>query len=134
MTRSHMKKAKRGGYTPWDFLRVGLSVYEGEPSIELTPNQAGTLFREYSHSFQGMSQLFWTKDLKGFLFDGSYDGDYELARSIDKSASYFAGIDLDIWRIVVSKELRQRVLDVCSDGKSALLDYLQSLKDIPPSR
>jgi hypothetical protein len=78
MTRSHMKKAKRGGYTPWDLLRVGLSVYDGEPSISLTPSEAGSLFRSYAQSFQGRSQLFWTKELKGFLFDGSYDGDYEL--------------------------------------------------------
>jgi hypothetical protein len=43
-------------------------------------------------------------------------------------------IDLDVWKLIVSKELRQRVLDVCSDGVDSLKKYLLDLQDTPQFR
>ena len=69
LTKSHIKKSRGdNGYTPWDFLRL-IHQFPEDKSIYL---KFGRLFRDYSRSFHGKQQIFFSKDFKKNLIDTLY--------------------------------------------------------------
>lgn len=61
LTKSHIKMSRGDkGYTPWDFLRI-IDEFPDNDDVYL---QFGRLFRDYSRTFFGSRQLFWSKGFK----------------------------------------------------------------------
>lgn len=119
MTKSHIKRGKEGHYTPTDFLRLHL---EGD-------SRYAALFREFAEAFKGKRQLVWSDGLRDRLGLGAEASDQELAESVEESAAKFAEIPLNAWRLVLKKEKRGELLQVCYLGLDALWEWLICLMD-----
>lgn len=125
MTKGHMKRSK-DGYHPFDFLRVLVGTYQGE-GIPLDASEAGRLFREYAASFKGKRQLVWSEGLRELLQLDQEATDEELAESHEEDAHLFAQIPLDVWRLILRRDLRGQLLEVCRQGYESLLDWMIDL-------
>lgn len=120
LTKAHIKKSKgEKGRTPFDFLRDILKDGDLEH---------GELFKEYYGSFKGKQQLAWSKGLRSFLGLGIEKTDEEIAAEVEESASLFARLSPDDWRIVLRADKRGELLEVAKLGKAAFDEYLNRLK------
>lgn len=96
----------RGGLTPFDLLRVCAGTAKGPAG--LTPELAGTRFREYSESFFGFRQLFWSPGLKSAL--GITDLDDAAASDPDSAEAVpVVSITPQEWRAVLAFRRDERV-------------------------
>lgn len=118
MTKSHTKKGKLGGLTPFDFLRDYLTTGDED---------SAKLFKEFAKTFKGKRQLTWSRGLRELLDLGKDSTDEDLANSIEEDSVKFASIPLDVWRVVVAADQRGQVLEVCRQGKNALMIFLITL-------
>lgn len=119
MTKGHVKKGREGGRTPFDLLRAHLA---GDP-------QAGALFSEYAKAYKGKRQLVWSSGLRDLLDLGGEVSDEELAEVHDQDAVLFASIPLDLWRVVLRKNRRGEVLEVCRQGTEVFHLYMIGLAE-----
>jgi hypothetical protein len=117
MTKSHIKQGREGHFTPFDFLRQYLA---GNPCF-------GPVFKEYAREFRGKRQLVWSDGLRDQLCLGKEQSDKELVDGVEEAAAFFARIPLSVWRVILRHELRGEVLEVCRQGKQALVDYIFQL-------
>lgn len=101
LSKSHIKKAKFGGLSPFDFLRMYLKTEE-EKYINL--------FREYAKYFKGKRQVQWSQGLKK-MFDLEEKTDEELAKEKIEEADLLGLIGYDNWKIILKHELRTILLD-----------------------
>lgn len=102
ITKAHIKKARYGSMTPFDFLREYL-VSEDEKYL--------ILFREYAEFFKGKRQIQWSQGLKKrFVLEDK--SDEELAKEKIEQADLLGLLDYDIWREILKHNNRSYFLDL----------------------
>lgn len=114
LTRSHSKKGREGHSTPFDFLR----------KYSAGDLRYGDLFREYAKEFEGKKQLDWSKGLREAFGMGAKKSDEQLFNTNDDTDTIFARLCLMIWKEVLRQNIRGELLEVCCQGKQALVDYI----------
>ena len=103
LTKAHIKKAKNGSLTPFDFLRK---------YIEEEDEKCLTLFREYAECFKGKRQLQWSQGLKKkFVLEEKTDE--ELATEQIEEADVLGMLDYEIWKQILRYDNRSYFLDLC---------------------
>jgi hypothetical protein len=118
MTKSHIKRGREGGDTPWDLLRRCAS---GDDS-------ARSLFQDYARCFSGRHQLEWSKGLRDRLSMGREDTDLELASKVEEEALLLGSLSKQEWKFVVAAEKRGELLEVAATaGWSGVLSFIGSL-------
>jgi len=101
LTKAHIKKAKNGGMSPFDFLRE--VVQNGDMEYL-------ALFKEYAKCFKGKRQLQWSQGLKKkFILDDKSDED--LAKEKVEEADILGLLDYKDWKIILKYDLRAKLLD-----------------------
>lgn len=120
MTKSHTKRGKQGGMTPWDFLRADLAGEENAPKFR-------GLFRAYAEAVKSKSQLYWSNGLRALLELGKEVSDEELAAAQVEEASMLADLSVDQWRAIAHARAQAAVLDVAEDNPQELQAFLATL-------
>lgn len=101
LSKSHIKKAKNGSLSPFDFLRIYLKT-EDEKYLGL--------FREYAKCFKGKRQIQWSQGLKKrFVVEDK--SDEELAKEKLEEADLLGLLNYDQWQFILRYDLRTRLLD-----------------------
>lgn len=89
---------------------------------------AGRLWREYATYFKGRRQLVWSRGLREKLGLGCERSDEEIAKRAESDAYMLAMLPLDVWKIVLKRDVRGHVLEVASTGDPVkLMQYLMGL-------
>lgn len=100
MTKSHSKKGKQGGMTPFDFLREFLATGN---DVMLDK------FREYAEAVKRKRQLIWSKGLKQmFLLEEKTDE--QLANEKVEEADLIGTLEDEVWKWIVRSEKRGQFL------------------------
>ncbi len=125
MTLGHIKKARRGGRTPFALL------HDYAVNADL---QAGALFAEFVSAFHRRKQLVWSPGLRKRLLDLDVEAtDQELAELADQEATLLGTLTLDQWWRVLAaprKDTRGLLLEVAaSGGWDSVLTFLDSLPE-----
>jgi len=104
LSKKHIKKAKNGSLTPFDFLRKFLEE-ENDKYLKL--------FREYADCFKGKRQIQWSQGLKRkFVLEEK--SDEELAKEMTEKADLLGLLDYDFWKMTILKHgKRSYFLDLC---------------------
>lgn len=118
MTKAHIKKAKGGGRTPFDLLRLALDTGEAE---------ACDLFKEFAKQFKGKRQLVWSRGLKALLRVEELS-DQEISERADEDAELLGRLELDDWRRILRFDLRAKVLEAAEHGWSQVVTLLESVR------
>jgi len=105
ITKSHLKKAKHGGRSPFDLLR---SYSSGD-------KQAGALFVEYATHFKGKRQLVWSNGLKA-LFAIEEATDIEIADREEERAEVGYELSREDWKIILNHNARAEMLEAYENG------------------
>lgn len=101
LSKSHIKKAKNGSLSPFDFLRIYLSTSD-EKYLKL--------FQEYARCFKGKRQIQWSQGLKKrFIINDKTDE--ELAKEKLEEADLLGLLDFDDWKFILKNDLRSKLLD-----------------------
>ena len=122
MTKSHIKRGKQGGMTPFDFLRAVLADDQDAPKYR-------GLFKAYAEAFHGQRQLYWSNGLRALLELGKEATDEEVAAAQVEEASMLAELTVDQWQGIVHARAQAHVLDVAEDGPERLANLLEYLRD-----
>jgi hypothetical protein len=120
MTKGHMKKAAKGGKSPFDLLRLYLNDRD---------KQSGALFVEYATAFKGKRQLVWSKGLKE-LFSVEVQTDEETAARVEDDAYLLGKIEIEQWRAVLRVDARGEVLELARHGWEPVERFLSELMKI----
>lgn len=101
MTKAHIKKAKDGSLSPFDFLRNYL-ITEEEGLLYL--------FRDYAECFKGKRQMQWSQGLKKrfIIVDKT---DEELAQEKTEDADQLGLLTYEDWKQILKYESRTIFLD-----------------------
>ena len=101
LSKSHIKKAKEGSLSPFDFLRMYLKTEE-EGFLQL--------FREYAECFKGKRQIQWSQGLKKrfIIIDKS---DEELAKEKLEEADELGLLTYEEWKQILKTDSRANFLD-----------------------
>lgn len=101
LSKSHIKKAKNGSLSPFDFLRIYLTTGE-QKYIKL--------FQEYAKCFKGKRQIQWSQGLKKrFILEEKTDE--ELSKEKLEEADLLGLLDFDDWKYILRNDLRSKLLD-----------------------
>lgn len=119
MTKSHTKRGKEGGMTPWDFLRAVLDDDAESPRYR-------ALFRIYADAFHGERQLHWSVGLKDLLEVG-HATDEELAVSDQDNCHLLARLVMPEWRAILHARAQAAVLDVAEERPEDLPSLIAGL-------
>lgn len=115
MTKGHLKEGKRDGHvSPFGLLGLHLDEHE----------YAASLFREYAKVFKGKRQLVWSDGLRDLLGLGKESTDEELATAEEENASVFFSVPLNVWKIILHREQRAQLLEICHHGLDAVYDFI----------
>ena len=118
LTKSHCKRSKDEGYTPWDLLRW----YRREGSA-----QAAALFQHYADVFKGQRQLFWSHGLKG-LYGIGQRTDQEIASAVEPGAVVVCKLSPKQWFYICRHKARGAVLVLAEQGgREAVMRYVRSI-------
>lgn len=101
MSKSHVKKGREEGLTPFDFLRR--IVEDGDLEFE-------SQFREYAGAMKGKQQLKWSRGLKE-RFAINDKTDEEIAESKEEPADLLGGLTWQDWRYIIQNDYRAKLLD-----------------------
>ena len=101
MTKSHIKKGREGGLTPFDLLRLSEGGCE----------RSGQLFQQYASAYKGKRQLSWSSGLKDLL-GVPKTTDKQLAETEDAESVEEEELALEIWRLVLIYKVRGELLKV----------------------
>lgn len=118
MTKGHVKKGKVDGKTPFDLLRT---------FIETEDPKWKKLFQEYAKSFKGKNQLVWSRGLRNILNLVMEKSDQEIAENVDEEAVLFAQLSPEVWKVILKKDKRAEVLNVCKQGIEAMQEFIIQL-------
>lgn len=125
MTKSHTKKTKRKGATPWGLLRA---VLDGD-DVDYEPRKATALFKSYAEIFKGRRQLYWSNGLRAKLELAKELTDEQLAeKQDDENAMLLAIITPEQWKIIRRLKVQSLLLDIAElAGLQGVNAYLSSL-------
>lgn len=101
MSKSHIKEAKEGSMTPFDFLRWYLRT----ENLKYL-----SLFKEYAEALKGKTQLYWSRGLKRRFFIGE-KSDEELAKEKMEDADLLGLLTYEDWKRILKNEQRSQFLD-----------------------
>lgn len=101
LSKSHVKKAKNGSMSPFDFLRTYL-ITDDEKYLRL--------FKEYASCFKGKRQIQWSQGLKK-RFILSEKTDEQLAKEKAEEADVLGMISYQEWKQILKTESRSKLLD-----------------------
>jgi plasmid rolling circle replication initiator protein Rep len=101
LSKAHIKVAKEGSMTPFDFLRNFLDTND-EKYLKL--------FREYAETFKGKRQIHWSRGLKD-KFDIEEKTDEELAKEKIELADLLGNLSLDQWKEIMHLDRRAQLLN-----------------------
>lgn len=109
MTKSHAKRGKRHGLSPWGLLRASLNG----GSDEIAAEPAAKLFQLYAHAFRGLRQLYWSVGLRSKLLPNQPEmTDQELAdRAEDERSALLAELSTEQWLAVRRARAESSLLD-----------------------
>jgi hypothetical protein len=113
-----MKKAAKGGRSPFDLLRSYLNDRD---------RQAGALFVEYANAFKGKRQLVWSQGLKD-LFSVQEQTDEETAARVDDDAILLGSITIEEWRLIRFFNVRGEILELARHGWEPVRRFMDGLK------
>lgn len=119
MTKSHTKRGKSGGMTPWDFLRA---VFENGPDA----SKYRALFKVYADAFHGERQLHWSVGLKAMLGVGNVT-DEELAVTDQEDSFVLATLVTQQWRAIMHARAQAIILDTAEERPEQLPALIQEL-------
>ena len=118
LTKSHCKRCKDEGYTPWDLLRW----YRQEGSAE-----AAALFQHYADVFKGQRQLFWSRGLKDLYGIGKRT-DAEIANAVEPEAIVVCKLSPKQWFYICKHKARGDVLVLAEQGgREAVMRYVHAI-------
>lgn len=101
LSKSHIKKAKNGSLSPFDFLRIYLTTGD---------KKYLKLFQEYAKCFKGKRQIQWSQGLKKkFILEEKTDE--ELAKEKLEEADLLGLLDFEEWKYILRNDLRSKLLD-----------------------
>lgn len=125
MTKSHTKKTKRKGATPWGLLRA---VLDGD-DVDYEPRKATALFKSYAEVFKGRRQLHWSVGLRAKLELAKELTDEQLAeKKDDENSMSLAIVTPEQWKVVRRLKVSSLLLDIAEEaGLNGLSVYLSSL-------
>lgn len=115
MTKGHLKEGKRDGHVS-PFGLLGLHLDDDE--------HAAGLFQEYAQAFKGKRQLVWSDGLRDLLGLGAESTDEELATAEEENATLFVSIPLNVWKVILHRDQRGQLLEVCHQGLDAVYDFI----------
>lgn len=101
MSKSHIKEAKQGSMTPFDFLRTYLRTEN--------PRYLA-LFKEYAEALKGKTQLYWSRGLKKRFLIGD-KSDEEVAKEKLEDADLLGRLTYEDWKQILKNEQRSQFLD-----------------------
>jgi hypothetical protein len=131
MTKAHTKQARGKGVTPFGLLDA---VLDGTDPVYTKP-RSSALFIQFTKSFKGRRQLFWSVGLRAKLDLAPELSDQELVDLPDDDrASLLATLDDDDWRAVRRFRQEAHILTVAESNPSLLRQVVQSLRDAMPVR
>lgn len=113
LTKNTFKEGSKKGRTPWQLLN---DYSKGDLD-------AGVLFREYALTFKGSKQLQWSNGLRDYLGLNDEIPDEEIEydeTEIDEVLLY--EINIEVWRKIIEKKLRWRLLHIASAGNKKKLE------------
>lgn len=129
MTKAHTKQARGKGITPFGLLDA---VLDGTDPVYTKP-RSSALFIQFTKSFKGRRQLFWSVGLRAKLDLAPELSDQELVDLPDDDrASLLATLDDDDWRAVRRFRQEAHILTVAESNPSLLRQVVQSLRDAMP--
>lgn len=129
MTKAHTKQARGKGITPFGLLDA---VLDGADPVYTKP-RSSALFIQFTKSFKGRRQLFWSVGLRAKLDLAPELSDQELVDLPDDDrASLLATLDDDDWRAVRRFRQEAHILTVAESNPSLLRQVVQSLRDAMP--
>lgn len=119
MTKWHTKTGYSDSYTPWDLLTM---ANPDDPNCNYS-----RLFKEYANAYRGKRQLVWSRGLKARYGVGEKTDD-EIAQETSENATVTHEIAVDLWRLVVARKERAKVLNLAekdhANGTDDLYFYL----------
>lgn len=119
LSKAHMKKAAGAGRNPWQLLEDAAA---GD-------KRAAWLFREYAQCFKGSRQLWWSKGLRDRLgIDAEMTEQEVMELEPEEPAVLIARIDAELWREVVKRHARGKLLQLARGKDGELKAYLQRLR------
>lgn len=117
LTKSHLKRSRYAGRTPWDLLR---DYADGD-------ERSGLLWREYAASFKGQVQLRWSKGLRALLGLGAGQTDQALAAADDPVAVVLAELsDIQLQALRYTQSCSE-ILDIAETAPESLYIALDSI-------
>jgi hypothetical protein len=116
LVKSHTKRSRGAGFTPFDFLRS----YLDEPD----DGRLLYLFGEFAAAFHGRRQLVWSRGLKRLLLGSEGLEDQQVADSIGELDPVLASISLEDWRRIRRAGMQGQVLLVVEQFGSEGLGHL----------
>lgn len=115
---STVKKAAKGGSTPWELLTLSLC---GDKS-------STSRFREYAQAVRGKSQIHWSKGLRGLLGLSEAKSDEELSQEHDRTAVLLAKLERHHWQVIIGNDARAELLKVAASGHiPSIVEFLIDL-------
>lgn len=100
LSKAHIKKAKHGSMTPFDFLRTYL-VTEDDKYLKL--------FAEYVECFKGKRQVHWSRGLKDY-FQLEDKSDEEIAKEKVEQADILGRLTYSDWKQILRMDQRAQLL------------------------
>ena len=99
--------------------------------------EAGALFREYVHQFEGKRMLSWSPGLKNLLaLPDEEISDEQLAQQDDQlpEEEMIYRLDIDQWKLVMSRNARYEMLLIAAkNGRAGIEALLEELATRPPT-
>jgi hypothetical protein len=121
LTKSHIKRGREGGSSPWDLLRAA-GAGDG---------RSAHLWREYAGVFKGRRQLMWSPGLRALLGLEDEKSDSEVATTLPDDAVHLGWITLADWLIVLRYGKRGQLLNVAGVGDWGLCrQFLAELRAV----
>lgn len=106
LTRSHTKRARGGGRSPWQLL----AEWADEEDV-----RSGALFQQYAAAFKGQRQIRWTNGLKALLLIADKT-DEELAEEETEEGVVLVRIRRPGWCWILGNDARGDLLDAAATG------------------
>lgn len=119
LTKSHVKRGRRGSRSPWDLLRDynsggGFGVDREDERI-LSSAQAAKLFEQYYCAMKGQKQLHWSKGLRALLGIDREKTDQELVNELRDHCTLVGILSEHEWKMIVRRHLRLTLKGVCAE-------------------
>jgi hypothetical protein len=126
LTKSHLKKGKEKGASPWDLLAIA-SGESWDDMPDYPSDTARRLWCTYAAAFKGRRQLCWSKGLKDLLSVVDTTDEELATEDLDTAALLYTLTDIE-WSWIIAARAECDVLSVARDCPEALQDFIADLR------